>query len=111
MRTVRPTSPHSARASRTVFILGAIGVVSVGLRLVLETVRASDECPSFFTGAIEFLVWAGILSAALTLVIGIVALVSGANRPLWTVLGMSLAVAVGVSMFIPNVATITCGAA
>jgi uncharacterized membrane protein (DUF2068 family) len=91
--------------------LGAVGVASVAARLLLEVLRPSDECGTGFTSAFEWLIWIALVSSALALVLGVVGLVGRTDRIMWTVLGIGLALVVGVLMFIPGVATIVCGSA
>jgi hypothetical protein len=91
--------------------LGGIAIVSVVLRLLVEVVRPSDECRSAFTLAFEWLIWTAIVSAALALVLGVVALVARSDRIARTLLGRGVAVVVGVLMFVPGVATFVCGEA
>lgn len=82
------------------------------MRLVLEMVRPSDECRTgYYTLASEWLIWTAIVSSVLALLLGVVALAARADRTRQTVVGMGLALAIGVLMFIPGVASIVCGAA
>jgi hypothetical protein len=91
--------------------LGVIGAACVAARLVLEIVRQSDECRTGITLAFEWLIWTAIVSAVVALIVGVVALVARWDRIGWSVAGVGLALGVGLLMFVPGVATITCGAA
>ena len=109
--TVRSDPPRAGWVSAATLALGGISVVSVVLRLVLEAARPSDECRSAFTVAFEWFIWTAIVSATLALVLAVVALVARSDRIFRTFLGIGLAVAVGILMFVPGVATIVCGEA
>jgi hypothetical protein len=109
--TVSSGTPGGQWLSAATLGLGGVAIMSVILRLVLEAGRPSDECRSVFTLAFEWLIWTAIVSAALALLVGVVALVARSDRISWTLLGMGVAVAVGVLMFVPGVATIVCGEA
>jgi hypothetical protein len=108
--TARTSTYAKARfISKTTLALGGIAVASVAVRLALEMVRRSDECPTAITVAFEWLVWTAIVSSVLALLLGVVALAARADRTGQTVVGMALAVGVAVVMFVPGVATILCG--
>lgn len=103
--------PRSRFASRVVLTLGAVGIASVASKLALEAVRTSDECPSPFTVAFEWLVGAVILASAPALIVGVFALIVRAEGTTSTVVGIGFAIAATILMFTPNVMTVTCGAA
>lgn len=105
------TSPRARFGSRATLGLGVIGAACVAARVLLEIVRRSDECGTGFTLAFEWLIWTAIVSAALALIVGVVALVARWDRIGWTLARVGLALVVGLLMFVPGVATITCGSA
>lgn len=103
------TSTKVRFVSAMTLVLGVMAIASVAGRLVLEVLRRSDECQAAIVSAIESLIWTAMLSSALSLILGVVALVVRSDRIRWTVIGMGLAVSVGVLLFVPGVATILCG--
>jgi hypothetical protein len=103
------TYPKARFVSAMTLVLGVIAITSVAGRLLLEVLRRSDECQTAIVSAIEWLIWTAMLSSALGLILGVVALVARSDRVRWTVVGMGLAVSVGVLLFVPGVATILCG--
>lgn len=114
LRLVTDRSSASARAgvlSTVTLALGGIAVASIAVRVALQAMRPSDECGTAFTIAFGWLIWTAIVSAALALVLGVAGLAAKGNGRTRTLVGMGLAVATGILLLIPGVATIVCGEA
>jgi hypothetical protein len=91
--------------------LAGIGAASLAGRLVLEALRGSDECDTAIVLSIEWLIWIALLSSALALVLGGVALATRSQPIAFTVGGVGLALVVGILLFAPGFAFIVCGEA
>ena len=99
----------ASRISAATLALAAIGAVSLAGRIVLEDLRGSDECDTAIVLSIEWLIWIALLSSALALVVGGVALAARSQPIALAVGGIGLAVVVGILLFVPGFAFIVCG--
>jgi hypothetical protein len=107
--SVTSTAPRTGRLSAATLTLAGIGATSLAARIVLEILRRSDECGTAITVAFEWLIWIALLSSALALVLGVVALAARSQPIARTVVGMGLALVVGILLFVPGFAFIVCG--
>jgi hypothetical protein len=95
--------------SMATLTLAGIGAVSLAARVVLEELRPSDECGTAIVAALEWPIWIALLASAVALVVGVIALAARSQPIVGTVVGMGLALVVGILLFVPGFAFIVCG--
>ena len=77
-------------------VLAGVAVAGLLLKFALDAFRGSDECGTAITGAINIATWVALVSAALALVFGIVAVFERSGGVLWIVAAMAVALVVAV---------------
>ena len=79
---------RSTSAFRMTLVLAGTAVAGMVLKIVLDAVRGSDECGTAITDAINVATWVALVSAALALVFGVVALLERSGGIIWIVAAM-----------------------
>ena len=77
-------------------VFAGVAVVGLLVKILLDAMRSSDECGTAMTGAITAATWVALVSAALALVFGIVALFERSGGVAWIAAAMVIALVVGV---------------
>jgi hypothetical protein len=83
---------RSAFASTVAFALACVSLASSAGVVVIDAVRTSMECGTFPTILLGALTWTGLVAWIVAVVVGVVAIVRRAGRPILAVVSIGLGI-------------------